>query len=77
MIATQLIIPLERITLLVHILCDLRCSHGITSRKLKNAEQSVRSHILPVERLELLDELYRVRGEEEMFLEGELGRGIR
>ncbi|KAJ5976595.1 hypothetical protein N7481_010302 [Penicillium waksmanii] len=68
---------LERIALLLHILCDLRCSHGITSQKLKNAEQSVRSQIMPVERLELLDELYRVRGEEERFLEGFLGRDLK
>ncbi|CAG8018768.1 unnamed protein product [Penicillium salamii] len=60
----------ERIALLLHILCDLRCSHGVTSQKLKDAEQSVRSHIIPVERLELLDELYRVRGEEEKLLMG-------
>ncbi|KAJ5325122.1 uncharacterized protein N7506_008224, partial [Penicillium brevicompactum] len=66
----------ERIALLVHILCDLRCSHGITSQKLKDAEQSVRSQIIPVGRLESLEELYRVRGEEEKFLEGLLGRGL-
>ncbi|KAJ5240530.1 uncharacterized protein N7469_002121 [Penicillium citrinum] len=66
----------ERIALLLHILCDLRCSHGITSQRLKSAEQSVRRQIIPVERLELLDELYRVRGEEEMFLEGLLGMGL-
>ncbi|KAJ6000910.1 hypothetical protein N7481_001319 [Penicillium waksmanii] len=64
----------ERIALLLHILCDLRCSHGITSQKLKNAEQTVRSQIIPVERLELLDELYRVRGEEEKFLDGLLDK---
>lgn len=67
---------LERIALLLHILCDLHFSHGITSQKLKNADQSVRSKIAPVERLTLLDELYRVRAEEEKVLEGFLGRGI-
>ncbi|KAJ5471311.1 hypothetical protein N7530_008668 [Penicillium desertorum] len=66
----------ERIALLLHILCDLRCSHGVTSQKLKDAEQSVRSQIIPVGRLEPLYELYRVRGEEEKFLEGLLGRGL-
>lgn len=76
MIPTKLIISLERIALLLHILCDLRCSHGVTSQKLKDAEQSVRSHIIPVERLELLDELYRVRGEEEKLLIGLLGKGL-
>ncbi|OQD78068.1 hypothetical protein PENANT_c092G10202 [Penicillium antarcticum] len=32
----------ERIALLVHILCDLRLSHGITAQKLKVAEQPSR-----------------------------------
>lgn len=76
MIDTVLIISPERIALLLHILCDLHYSHGITSHKLKNAEQFVLSHITPVEGLELLDELYRVRGEEERFLGGFLGRSI-
>lgn len=67
---------LERIALLLHILCDLRYNHGITSQRLKNAEQSVRRQIIPVERLELLDELYRARGEEEKFLEGFLNKGV-
>jgi hypothetical protein len=43
---------------------------------LKTAEQSVRRQIIPVKRLELLDELYRVRGEEKKFLEGILGMGL-
>ncbi|KAJ5751406.1 uncharacterized protein N7511_008371 [Penicillium nucicola] len=60
----------ERIALLLHILCDLHYSHGVTSQRLKDSEQSVRSQIIPVKRSELLDELYRVRGEEERFWEG-------
>ncbi|KAJ5982092.1 hypothetical protein N7451_012192 [Penicillium sp. IBT 35674x] len=60
----------ERIALLIHILCELRDSNGITARKLKNADQPVRRCISPRQRLQLLDELYRVREEEESYLEG-------
>ncbi|KAJ5930916.1 hypothetical protein N7466_006409 [Penicillium verhagenii] len=55
----------ERIALLIHILCDMHISHGITARRLKSAEQVVRRQIVPSERLQLLDELYRVRELEE------------
>ncbi|CAI7668131.1 unnamed protein product [Penicillium pancosmium] len=57
----------ERIRLLVHILCELRTSYGITARKLKASDQPIRRQILPVERLEILDEVYQVREEEEKF----------
>ncbi|KAJ5083019.1 hypothetical protein N7532_012062 [Penicillium argentinense] len=60
----------ERIRLLVHILCELRTSYGITAQRLKAADQPIRRQILPVERLEILDEVYQVREEEEKFLEG-------
>ncbi|KAJ5267466.1 hypothetical protein N7478_010274 [Penicillium angulare] len=59
----------ERIALLIHILCELRISHGITARKLKNAGRLVQRQITPNERLQLLDELYWVREEEEKFLD--------
>ncbi|KAI2681226.1 hypothetical protein DTO013E5_7821 [Penicillium roqueforti] len=59
----------ERIALLVHVLCELRTSHRITAQKLKGAGQPIQQHISPSERLKLLDELYRVREEEEMFLD--------
>lgn len=59
----------ERIRLLVHILCELRSSYGITARKLKAADQPIRRQILPVERLAILDEVYQVREEEEKFLD--------
>ncbi|KAJ5950013.1 hypothetical protein N7454_001597, partial [Penicillium verhagenii] len=55
----------ERIALLMHILCNMSASHGITARRLKSAEQVVRRQIVPSERLQLLDELYRVRELEE------------
>ncbi|CAG8072526.1 unnamed protein product [Penicillium nalgiovense] len=60
----------ERIRLLIHILCELRASRRITARKLREADQAIRRHIFPAERLCILDEIYRVRREEEDFLEG-------
>ncbi|KAJ6003321.1 hypothetical protein N7451_005868 [Penicillium sp. IBT 35674x] len=61
----------ERIELLVHILCDLRASHGITAERLKHAQECVQRQIVPPERLQLLDELYRVREQEEKLDAGE------
>ncbi|EHA18351.1 hypothetical protein ASPNIDRAFT_133512, partial [Aspergillus niger ATCC 1015] len=60
----------ERIRLLVHILCELRESHAICVEKLKEADQSVRRQIAPVERIPVLDEIYHVREEEERYLDG-------
>lgn len=65
--------PPERIRLLVHILCDLRASNGVTARRLEQAEQPIRRQISPAERLQLLDELYEVREAEEKFLDGVTG----
>ncbi|KAL3472169.1 hypothetical protein BJX99DRAFT_262583 [Aspergillus californicus] len=59
-----------RIQLLLRILCDLRESHGICVDKLKEADQSIRRQISPAGRL-VLDEIYRVRGEEERYLNDE------
>ncbi|KAJ5321688.1 uncharacterized protein N7506_010818 [Penicillium brevicompactum] len=60
----------ERIRLLVHILCDLRESNGVTAARLKECDQPIRRQILPADRLQILDEMYRVREEEEKFLDG-------
>ncbi|KAJ5292318.1 uncharacterized protein N7443_008271 [Penicillium atrosanguineum] len=60
----------ERIRLLVHVLCELRASNGVTARRLKEAEQPIRRQISPPERLQLLDELYDVREAEEKFQDG-------
>ncbi|RAL12561.1 DUF2841 domain-containing protein [Aspergillus homomorphus CBS 101889] len=60
----------DRVRLLVHILCELRESHGICVEKLKEADQAVRRQIAPVERLAILDEIYHVREEEERYLDG-------
>ncbi|KGO48096.1 Protein of unknown function DUF2841 [Penicillium expansum] len=60
----------ERIRLLVYMLCEMRETHGITTARLKQCDQPIRRQILPVERLQILDEAYRVREEEEKFLDG-------
>ena len=60
----------------MHILCELRAGYGITARKLKVSDQPIRRQILPVERLEILDEVYQVREEEEKFLDGVTGMPI-
>ncbi|KAH2834436.1 hypothetical protein KXW76_003735 [Aspergillus fumigatus] len=62
----------ERVRLLVHILCELRESCDITVAKLREADQSIRRQISPPDRLEVLDEIYRVREEEEYYLDGQL-----
>lgn len=64
---------IERVRLLIHILCELRTSHDITAEKLKEAGQDVRRQISPVERLEVLDEIYYVRQMEEHFMCGDIG----
>ncbi|OGE49431.1 hypothetical protein PENARI_c021G01837 [Penicillium arizonense] len=60
----------ERIRLLVHILCELHGSHGVTTTRLKECDQPIRRQILPVDRLEILDEAYQVREAEENFENG-------
>ncbi|KAL5044690.1 hypothetical protein BDW71DRAFT_209068 [Aspergillus fruticulosus] len=60
----------KRIRLLIHILCELRESHSICVETLREADQAIRRQISPVERLQVLDEIYRVRGEEERYLDG-------
>ncbi|KAL4870867.1 hypothetical protein BDV12DRAFT_45261 [Aspergillus spectabilis] len=61
----------ERIRLLVHILCELRDSHGMTAEKLREAGQDVRRQITPA-RLHVMDEIYYVRGMEELYLDGKI-----
>jgi hypothetical protein len=65
-----------RVHLLVHILCELRDSHAICVKKLREADQSIRRQFSPPECLEVLDEIYRVRGEEESYLDGKIGKHI-
>lgn len=61
-----------RVQLLVHILCRLKDSHGITAEKLREAGQDVRRQITPANRLDVLDEIYFVRQMEEQFIDGEI-----
>lgn len=62
----------ERIRLLVHILCELKDSHGVTAAKLKDAGLDVRRQIQPEKRLQVLDEIYYVRNQEELYLDGKI-----
>ncbi|KAL2854875.1 hypothetical protein BJY01DRAFT_25947 [Aspergillus pseudoustus] len=62
----------ERVRLLVHILCELRDTHGITAQKLKEAGQDVSRQVSPEIRLQVLDEIYYVRGMEELYLDGKI-----
>ncbi|KAJ5820211.1 hypothetical protein N7474_005802 [Penicillium riverlandense] len=64
---------IDRLRLLVHILCELRDRHGVTAEKLREAGQDVRRQITPANRLEVLDEIYFVRQMEEQYLDGEIG----
>jgi len=62
------------VRLLVYLLCELRTTYGITARRLREADQPIRRQITPVERLQMMDELYEVREEEEKFLDGTTGK---
>ncbi|KAJ5769599.1 hypothetical protein N7520_004158 [Penicillium odoratum] len=68
--------PQERIRLLVYLLCELRTSYGITARRLREADQPIRRQITPVERLQMMDEIYEVREEEEKLLDGKTGESL-
>jgi hypothetical protein len=57
----------------VHILCELKNTHGVTANKLREAGQHVRRQITPSNRLQVLDEIYFVRQMEERYLDGNLG----
>ncbi|RHZ65309.1 DUF2841 domain-containing protein [Aspergillus thermomutatus] len=63
---------LERIRLLMHILCELRESHAITAQKLREAGQDVHRQIGPPVRRFILDEIYEVREIEELYLSGKI-----
>lgn len=66
----------DRLKLLVHILCELKDTHGVTADKLREAGQDVRRQITPGHRLQVLDEIYFVREMEERYLDGDLGMQI-
>lgn len=66
----------ERIRLLVHIFRKLGKTHGITADKLEEAGRDAQRQIKPRERLDILDEIYKVRRAEECYERGEAGRHI-
>ena len=63
----------ERIRLLIHIFRKLGKSRGITADKLEEAGRDAQRQIKPRERLEILDEIYRVIRMEESYERGEIG----
>ncbi|KAK2732845.1 hypothetical protein FQN57_002457 [Myotisia sp. PD_48] len=63
----------QRLQLLIHILRNLAKSHGITADKLEEAGQEAKRKIEPQQRLEILDEIYRIRRVEESYEQGEIG----
>ncbi|KAL4775138.1 hypothetical protein BDW60DRAFT_214500 [Aspergillus nidulans var. acristatus] len=46
--------------------------HGVTAAKLKDAGLDVRRQIQPEKRLQVLDEIYYVRNQEELYLDGKI-----
>ncbi|PYH47945.1 DUF2841 domain-containing protein [Aspergillus saccharolyticus JOP 1030-1] len=66
----------ERIKLLVHILCNLKDSKGITAEKLQEAAQDVKRQVQPSRRLEVLDEIFYVRQMEELYLDGKISKSL-
>ncbi|OAX83616.1 hypothetical protein ACJ72_02016 [Emergomyces africanus] len=63
---------IPRIKLLIHIFRNLRKSHGITARALKAAGEEAQKQSRPTEKASILDEIYRVREEEERYERGEI-----
>ncbi|KAL4974946.1 hypothetical protein BDW66DRAFT_167480 [Aspergillus desertorum] len=49
-----------------------RDSYGVTAAKLKDASLDVRWQIQPEKRLQVLDEIYYVRNQEELYLDGKI-----
>ncbi|KLJ08962.1 hypothetical protein EMPG_15608 [Blastomyces silverae] len=63
---------IPRVKLLIHIFRNLSKSHGITARKLKAASEEAQKQCRPPEKASVLDEIYRVREEEERYERGEI-----
>ncbi|PGH01970.1 hypothetical protein GX51_04901 [Blastomyces parvus] len=63
---------IPRVKLLIHIFRNLSKSHGITARKLKAAGEEAQKQCRPAEKASVLDEIYRVREEEERYERGEI-----
>lgn len=56
----------------MHILCQLKDSHGITAQKLRDIDQSVRRSLPQSDLVPILDEIYHVRQTEEKYIAGEI-----
>ncbi|KAJ6171517.1 hypothetical protein N7470_000584 [Penicillium chermesinum] len=61
------------IILLICLLCDLHKTHQITVQKLKEADQTIHRLIGPRKQV-ILDEIYRVRQEEENYIDKKTGK---
>jgi hypothetical protein len=73
LLAAHISLWTERIRLLVHIIREMHFSHRVTVSSLEAADRPIR-HQISREKLQILDELYHVRREEEKFLDGITGR---
>ncbi|KAJ5910704.1 uncharacterized protein N7473_000007, partial [Penicillium subrubescens] len=67
---------IERIRLLIHIIRELRESHGITVDTLRVADRSIRDQIRPRSKLQFLEEVYNIREAEEWLLTGQTGNTL-
>lgn len=63
----------ERVRLLIHILRGVDDSRRVSVQELRDAARNVRQRITPVERLDILEEIFRVREAEQRWENGELG----
>lgn len=63
---------IERVALLVHILRKLDSS-GITPEKLQEVAHDARRQLKPPEKIEIFDEIFRVRRKEQQYERGEIG----
>lgn len=58
---------------MIHILTGVDDQRRPSVQDLRDAAQSVRARITPIERLDILEEIFRVREAEEKWENGELG----
>lgn len=62
--------------MLIHIFRNLRKSRAVTAGKLKEAGLDVIRQIKPTDRLNILNEIYRVRSLEEAYEDGRVGKFV-
>ncbi|KAJ5544176.1 hypothetical protein N7494_005455 [Penicillium frequentans] len=67
----------DRLALLLHILCNLKESHGVTAARLRSCDGEIRRRIETdssrLNTMNILGEIYSVREMEERYLGGEIG----